>query len=156
MRHEITDDRDRTYSRWHRRFDGEYRFIDVDHVEYCPYCNEPLALIETAIDNGQTHKCSTVTTILARKMGLPSFVVLYLPVGYDDIHTFRVKKTNPSEDVFYELKPEEYLDLLTRLHVKHNVICSKYSNEKRILNESFTENEAKRKPKTPTDITEWF
>ena len=123
MRWEKTDERDRSYSRWHRQFTGEYRFIDIDHVEYCPYCNEPLALIETAVDVGQTYKCADITTLIAKRLGAFSLIVLYKLDSDNKIEMFRVKYTNPIGNGFKCYTPEKYLRLLKRLHDLHNKTC---------------------------------
>ena len=48
------------YSKWHRQFDG-IAMIDIDSVECCPKCYQPLAFIELAKDVGQTFKAYTLT-----------------------------------------------------------------------------------------------
>ena len=63
------------YSKWHRQFDG-IAMIDVDSVECCKVCYEPLAIIEVAMDKGQD-KAYTLIKKIADKMQLPAFVVLY-------------------------------------------------------------------------------
>ena len=124
MRWEKTDERERTYSRWHRQYEGEYRFIDIDHVEYCPYCLEPLGLFETAIDVGQDYKCADVTTKIAKKIRVPSYIVLYKPIGYDEIESFRVKQTNPVKNNEYlTYNSNQFLRLLKLLHETHNIFC---------------------------------
>ena len=57
--------RDLTYSSWHRpesisrflekRYAYNLDFIDLDAIEYCHFCKEPLALIELAQDVGQSY-----------------------------------------------------------------------------------------------------
>jgi len=81
--------RDRAYSAWHRRYSiGRFvgrenahllAMIDLDTIPYVEYedkTKKPLAVIETAIDIGQTFKTATVTSNLAKLAGLPCFVVL--------------------------------------------------------------------------------
>ena len=48
------------YSDWHRKYDG-IAYIDVDSVECCQYCFEPLAIIETCYDKGQKFKATTLS-----------------------------------------------------------------------------------------------
>ena len=43
------------YNDWHRQYEG-IAMIDVDSVECCPQCYEPLAMIETCYDKGQKYK----------------------------------------------------------------------------------------------------
>jgi hypothetical protein len=123
MRWERTDERDRTYSRWHRQFTGDYRFIDIDHVEYCPYCNEPLALIETAVDKGQKSKCADITTLIAKKINVCSLIALYTPNGEKSIEKFRIMFTNPETNFWIELNSQEYLNLLKSMHEQHKKYC---------------------------------
>ena len=89
---ERTGERDLTYSAWHRR-DSIKRFvgpekaqllamIDIDvvlFVEYDDSTKEPVCLIETALDTGQSIKPSTVTRKLAEKAKLPAYTLLYTP-----------------------------------------------------------------------------
>ena len=109
--------RDRTYSAWHRRpsirrFVGIERaqllaMIDLDaslFVEYDDQTKEPVALIETARDVGQAFKAATVTARLAKRAGLPAYVVLYTPASnlnpsdqeWQDISRFRVRRLWPN------------------------------------------------------------
>lgn len=65
---------DMRYSDWHRKLDPSLGMIDLDAVECCSRCWEPLALIElTRWGSGE----KTVTTMraLARRAGLPAFTV---------------------------------------------------------------------------------
>ena len=50
-RYEKTWKRDLTYSLWHRKLEDEITMIDIDSVEYCPTCFEPLALLESQKEN---------------------------------------------------------------------------------------------------------
>ena len=36
------------YNDWHRKYDG-IAMIDIDSIECCPRCYEPLAIIETCL-----------------------------------------------------------------------------------------------------------
>ena len=47
------------YNKLHREYDG-IAMIDVDSVEVCPHCTEPLAFIEHAKDVGQKFKTTTI------------------------------------------------------------------------------------------------
>jgi hypothetical protein len=113
QRYRVTD---RTYSAWHRR-NSTRRFVGLDraqllamidldaalYVEYDDGTKEPLALIETARDVGQPHKSASVTKNLARRAGLPCYVVLYecsdQPNPADpqwcDIKSFRIRRLWP-------------------------------------------------------------
>lgn len=129
--------RDRTYSAWHRRMSlrryiGIERaqlaaMIDLDaslYVEYDDGTKEPLALIETAVDCGQSHKSFTVTQKLALRADLPAFVVLYgksatanpADPSWHDIEWFRVRQIAPIVDpTFRRVTPREWADQLLRL-----------------------------------------
>lgn len=109
--------RDRAYSAWHRR-KSTGRFIGIEnaqllamidldaslYVEYDDKSREPLALIETAKDVGQSNKVAQVTLNLARRADLPCYVVLYTVAGvpnpadtrWPDIERFRVKRLYPN------------------------------------------------------------
>lgn len=129
--------RDMTYSAWHRRRStGRYvgiesaqllAMIDLDvclYIEYDEEMKEPLALIETARDIGQSYKCATVTRNLAKRADLPAYVVFYTvsddpnpanPI-YGDISLFRVKRLWPSpESEWRSLSPKEYAEGLLKL-----------------------------------------
>lgn len=125
--------RDQSYSAWHRR-QSTARFvglknaeslgmIDLDGCCYVEYDNryEPICLIETAIDVGQSYKTATVTMNLARRAELPAFCVLYnLSVNlnpansqFKDIDSFRVKRINPNpEKRWRNLSPTEWCEVL--------------------------------------------
>ena len=134
---EIYNSRDRTYSAWHRRLStGRFvgiekaqllSMIDLDaslFVEYDDGTKEPLALIETAQDVGQSYKTATVTLKLAQKASLPCFVVLYsnsnIPNPADnkwpDVLQFRVKRLWPKYEKDWRiLTPQEWAENLLRM-----------------------------------------
>lgn len=112
--------RNGAYSAWHRarsiaRFVGLERaqslsLVDADVVLYLELdacTREPLALIETAMDVGQTHKPATATAKLAQLAGLASYTVLYScassPNPADptckDLASVRVQRTWPAPEV---------------------------------------------------------
>lgn len=137
MQEERYGTRDRTYSAWHRRrsifrFVGIERaqllsMIDLDGALYCEFDRgtcEPLALIETALDRGQTRKAATVTRRLAARAGLPAYVVLYAPASYRnpaddtqvDIERFRVRRLWPSpQREWRTLNPLEWAEALVQI-----------------------------------------
>lgn len=126
--------RDLTYSGWHRRMSTE-RFIgiekaelltmiDIDNVEYDHKTKEPLALIETAQDRGQSYKTATVTLNLAKMANLPCCVALYKLAKhrnsaypqFQDIELFRMKRLWPAPEYQWRtLTPQEWVELLWRL-----------------------------------------
>ena len=134
---EIYGTRSGAYSAWHRR-DSTRRFvgiekaqllamIDIDAmlwVEYDDKTKEPLVLIETAVDSGQTNKPATVTQNLAKRVNLPAFTVLYTlshlpnPSAPEnrDISNFRVKRLWPAPEITWRnYTPEKYAQLLLDL-----------------------------------------
>jgi len=120
------------YSAWHRRmstkrFIGEdavlLAMIDLDIVlwiEYNDKTKEPLCLIETAEDVGQSFKAATITTALARKAGILAYVVLYTVDPHHcnpaappcpDIQSFRVRQAWPPQEppsTFVTLTPKQW------------------------------------------------
>ena len=136
MQEERYGTRDRTYSAWHRRkstrrFVGIERaqtlaVIDLDaslYVEYDDGTQEPLALIETARDIGQSYKTATVTKKLAARAKLPAFVLLYTPADlpnpaddqWDDIRAFRAKMICPREESWKDFTPDAWCKYLVSL-----------------------------------------
>lgn len=127
---EHTGRRDLIYSGWHRRastrrFIGkeQARFlamIDLDGAIFAEYedgSKEPLVLIETARDVGQEWKSARVTANLARRAGLPAYVVLYEPSNASnpadsrmlDIRSFRVKRVWPRpEAAWRKFTPQQW------------------------------------------------
>lgn len=114
---ERTGHRDLTYSRWHRpdrlsRFVGARAadacgMVDVDSLEYCRPCGEPLALVETA---RQTYpKDANATVKLGQKAGLAVYSLAFEVddtieqrcadcghiVVHGDISLFRVRQLWP-------------------------------------------------------------
>lgn len=134
---EVYNDRRRDYSAWHRR-NSTRRFVGIEnaqllamidldaslYVEYDDGTKEPLALIETARDVGQSYKTATVTLKLAVLADLPCFVVLYKlsanPNPFDpqwqDIEQFRVKRLHPEmERQWRVISPKEWAETLLRM-----------------------------------------
>lgn len=126
--------RDSCYSQWHRpnsvrRFVGIEKaqllsMIDIDvvpWVEYDEKTKEALALIETALDVGQTMKPAYITKSLAKRAGLPCYVVLYKlsesvnPANCEcrDITEFRVKRLLPEPETgWIKYSPKAWADML--------------------------------------------
>lgn len=125
--------RDQSYSAWHRR-NSTRRFVGIEKaqtlamidLDACPYVEyddrskEPIALIEVAMDIGQSWKTHTVTKNLARlctERSLPAYVVLYKKSSEDnpadrsqkDIEAFRVIRIWPNpESQWRILTPEQW------------------------------------------------
>ena len=125
--------RDLSYSSWHRtesiaRFVGkrakEIAAIDIDFLEYHDSCKAPLALIETALDTGQSHKPIRMTLNLAKRAHIACYVVLYTlatrdnPADskYKDIASLRVKRYWPKpHKQWHILTPQEWSEELLNL-----------------------------------------
>jgi len=74
---ELTFVRPLDFSQWHRsKLPRFCACIDIDFHEYCDKCKQPLALIEVARNIGQP-KPTTITRNLARKAGIPAYLILY-------------------------------------------------------------------------------
>lgn len=134
MRHTKHYDKD-LYSKWHRKYEG-IAFIDIDSVEVCPKCYEPLALIETAYYKGSTYKNTYLTKLMADRLGIPSYLVFYMedktPVNrsnlsleQQELHdrydwvSLRFVWRNLSKSVFHETSEDKWLDELFKLHIQH-------------------------------------
>ena len=137
MQEEVYNTRDRSYSAWHRRLStGRYvgieraqllAMIDLDaslYVEYDNGTKEPLALIETARDVGQSYKTATVTLKLAQRAKLPCFVILYTlsdnenPADkkWKDIDRFRVMRLYPKREYAWRtLTPQIWAESLLKM-----------------------------------------
>jgi len=141
MRWEKYGVRDLAYSNWHRTIPHPARFIDIDHVEYCPYCNQALAYVETARDVGQAiaTKCCTVTRNAALRAGTQGYLVLYKcclddtlggrlraiyqPELKDKIIGFRVRRIAPQMSDERHFSPDAWADHLLLLHEYHERKC---------------------------------
>ena len=122
-RFERTGRRDLTYSSWHRGIEpytqSDLPYVDLDAVEYCRKCDEPLALVELAQDVGQEFKATTVMRKLAAKAGLPAYLVFYKKGEDGDIVSFRVRQVRPQYTGFVEMTPDEYVSFLRSLRANH-------------------------------------
>ncbi|RLC87699.1 MAG: hypothetical protein DRJ03_05335 [Chloroflexi bacterium] len=110
--------RDLTYSSWHRTLHPSLHYIDLDAVEYCARCKEPLALLELAQDVGQTSKTTTVLRKLARRSNLPAYLVFWKKEG-DSISQFRIRQVWPNWGEEQTMSPEEYEGWLLSLRSGH-------------------------------------
>ena len=111
------------YSKWHRKFDG-IAMIDVDSIEVCKHCYQPLAFIELAKDTGQTFKAYTLTKKLALKFDVPGFVVFYKVNENNEIIRFRVKRVARTVGMLHEnVKPEKWFQYLKELQDNHAKEC---------------------------------
>ena len=111
------------YNDWHRKYDG-IAMIDVDSVECCQYCYEPLAIIETCYDKGQKYKATTLSKIIARRLNIPCFLVFYKEVAQGSL-TFRIKSVRSSKTEFKLMSELELYQVLRSLHDHHHKNCNK-------------------------------
>ena len=109
------------YSDFHRKYDG-IAYIDVDSVECCMYCYEPLAIIETCYDKGQTWKATTLSKIIAERLNIPCFLVFYKELDHTSL-TFRIKRIKASQTQFQLMNENEWVKILRSLHDHHKTLC---------------------------------
>jgi len=128
------------YSWWHREVSGlllpDKRLgfllgmIDLDGIEYCPYCYMPLALVETYLDVGQ-EKPTTVLRNLALKANTPAYLLGYKqtakhkqqPQGIEDITEFKLHEVYPKRSAGRIMQPQEYAMLLLDIRRDHAQYC---------------------------------
>lgn len=136
--------RDMAYSAWHRR-NSTRRFIGIENaqllamidadvmlwVEYDDRTRDPLALVETAIDVGQTYKSATVMKKLAARCVPPimAFIVLYKHASvqnpadpkWPDIESFRVRRVWPEldgrESQWVDFTPQGWAEALLKIRM---------------------------------------
>ena len=77
---ERTGTRDLSYSRWHRTLPPHFCFQDIDGLEYCGRCNEPILIVSLATDHGQRHKETVREYKLAKRAGIVA-VHLFVQLG---------------------------------------------------------------------------
>ena len=118
-----------SYNDWHRQYEG-IAMIDVDSVEVCPDCYEPLALLETCYDKGQKYKATTLVKTLSERLRVPSFLVFYKNVGQGSL-TFRIKRLHVPNASFEYMNEDEWVRELYQLQNKHRECC-KYATPNNI------------------------
>jgi len=112
-----------TYNDWHRKFEG-IAMIDVDSVECCIKCYEPLAIIETCYDKGQPWKATTLSKIIASRLNIPCWLVFYKELTETSL-TFRIKRIRSSQTEFQLMNEDEWVAILRDLHNHHQLNCKK-------------------------------
>ena len=109
------------YSKWHRQYEG-IAMIDVDGIEVCPQCYEPLAIKETCKEMGQKYKATTLVKTLSDRLRVPSFLVFYKKVGQGSL-AFRIKRLHvPNADYEY-MNEDEWVRELYQLQEDHKDCC---------------------------------
>jgi len=109
------------YNDWHRKYEG-IAMIDVDSVECCQYCFEPLAIIETCYDKGQKFKATTLSKIIAERLNIPCFLVFYKESTPGSL-TFRIKRIRSSKTEFRLMNEDQWVSILRSLHDHHKLNC---------------------------------
>lgn len=109
------------YSDWHRKYDG-ISYIDIDSVECCAYCYEPLAIIETCYDKGQKFKATTLSKIIAERLNIPCFLVFYKELTETSL-TFRIKRIRAFKTEFRLMNEDQWVNILRSLHDHHKLKC---------------------------------
>jgi hypothetical protein len=110
------------YSDWHRKYNG-ISYIDVDSVECCAYCYEPLAIIETCYDKGQQFKSTTLSKIIASRLNIPCFLVFYKNLTPTTL-TFRIKRITSSPTDFELMNEDQWVAILLDLQHNHRKFCT--------------------------------
>uniref|UniRef100_A0A6M3J283 Uncharacterized protein n=1 Tax=viral metagenome TaxID=1070528 RepID=A0A6M3J283_9ZZZZ len=130
---ERTGTRDLLYSGWHRpssisryvsKLDASLLgMIDLDAIEVCTFCKEPLALIETKSSFAR-ERVMTYTAALGRRARVPVFLVVYTPTPTgDDIASFLIQRHGSTET--WTATPAEYATWLLKLRSDHSSQCSR-------------------------------
>ena len=110
------------YNDWHRKYDG-IAMIDIDSIECCPCCYEPLAIIETCYDKEQKYKATTLSKIVASRLNIPCFLVFYKNLTPGSL-TFRIKRIRASQTPFNIMSEAEWVSILLDLQSNHKKVCS--------------------------------
>ena len=111
-----------SYNDWHRKYDG-IAMIDIDSIECCPRCYEPLAVLETCYDKGQKYKATTLANIVASRLNIPLFLVFYKKLTQTSL-TFRIKRITTSQTEFEVMNENQWLSILLDLQENHKKTCN--------------------------------
>jgi hypothetical protein len=109
------------YNDWHRKYEG-IAMIDIDSVECCQYCYEPLAIIETCYDKNQKFKATTLSKIIAERLNIPCFLVFYKESTPGSL-IFRIKRIRSSKTEFQLMNEDQWVSILRSLHDHHSTNC---------------------------------
>jgi len=110
-----------SYNDWHRKYDG-IAMIDVDSIEVCPHCYEPLAILETCYDKNQKYKATNLCNTLARRLNIPCFLVFYKNVTPTTL-TFRIKRITGSQTEFQYMNEDKWVSVLYEIQAEHKKVC---------------------------------
>jgi len=144
-RHTIHFDKD-LYSKWHRKYEG-IAMLDIDSVEVCKFCYEPLAMIETAYYKGHTNKATAVTKEIAKRCNVPAYMLFYYEIEtlakppqealkhpqistdglrYDIDLRFVWRRLFEYPVTYQETDQDTWLQELNLLHKRHSEVCKKW------------------------------
>jgi hypothetical protein len=126
---ERTGLRDLTFSRWHRaQSTGRYmplgnarrlKALDLDFIEYCDRCRQPLLLIELAYDNGRS-KPTQLLVRLANRAGLAGVLIYWRPTADgSDLASLRICQVAPIATQLQRVTPDQYARGLWNMRVRH-------------------------------------
>jgi len=110
-----------SYNDWHRKYDG-IAMIDIDSIECCRKCYEPLAVLETCYDKGQKYKATTLANIVANRLNIPLFLVFYKKLTQTSL-TFRIKRITTSQTEFQYMNEDEWVSVLYEIQAEHKKVC---------------------------------
>ncbi len=134
-RTERTGERDLTYSHWHRGHweDGPSGFSvyrDIDGLEYCNSCGEPLLLVETASANGDRLKDHKAMLTLAKKADVPAVLIFYETAtgrwcercgqSFKTVGGLFVRYVWPERTTEHKYTPAEWAEQIDAVHQQHN------------------------------------
>ena len=111
-----------SYNDWHRARKEKIAMIDIDSVEVCPRCYEPLAILETCYDKSQKFKATTLSKIVASRLNIPCFLVFYKNLT-DTTLTFRIKRITSSPTDFEYMNEDQWVAILLDLQHNHRKEC---------------------------------
>ena len=144
-RHTIHFDKD-LYSKWHRKWEN-VAMLDIDSVEICKFCYEPLAMIETAYYKGHTNKATAVTKEIAKRCNVPAYMLFYYEIEtlakppqealkhpqistdglrYDIDLRFVWRRLFEYPVTYQETDQDTWLQELNLLHKRHSEVCKKW------------------------------
>ena len=111
-----------SFNDWHRARKEKIAMIDIDSVEVCPRCYEPLAILETCYDKSQKFKATTLSKIVASRLNIPCFLVFYKKLT-DTTLTFRIKRITSSPTEFELMNEDQWVSILLDLQHNHRKVC---------------------------------
>ncbi len=144
-RHTIHFDKD-LYSKWHRKWEN-VAMLDIDSVEVCKFCYEPLAMIETAYYKGHTNKATAVTKEIAKRCNVPAYMLFYYEIEtlakppqealkhpqistdglrYDIDLRFVWRRLFEYPVTYQETDQDTWLQELNLLHKRHSEVCKRW------------------------------